>query len=201
MRELSKKILVPAAVAALLVLGAMGDVSAQGSGPAVAGGGDQADGDRAAMPAADKMTRREKISWVEEQVGQAYQVRSRVQSLLDQARKEKDSIKISCLADKLTQLEVNLQGIEERRSAFDEALSGNDNANVEQQFTVLQIYISRIQSLMAEAENCVGEGDVVVGESETIVTIDEDITVEDPTNPSDVEQIGIDQPVQASAFY
>ena len=201
MRQLSKKILVPAAVAALLVLGAMGDVSAQGSGPAVAGGGDQADGDRAAMPAADKMTRREKISWVEEQVGQAYQVRSRVQSLLDQARKEKDSIKISCLADKLTQLEVNLQGIEERRSAFDEALSGNDNANVEQQFTVLQIYISRIQSLMAEAENCVGEGDVVVGESETIVTIDEDITVEDPTNPSDVEQIGIDQPVQASAFY
>jgi hypothetical protein len=201
MIELRKRILVPAAVAALLVLGAMGDVSAQGSGPAVTGGGEQADGDRAAMPAADKMTRKEKISWVEEQVGQAYQVRSRVQSLLDQARKEKDSIKISCLADKLTQLEVNLQGIEERRSAFDEALSGNDNANVEQQFTVLQIYISRVQSLMAEAENCVGEGDVVVGESETIVSIDEDITVEDPTNPSDVEQIGIDQPVQASAYY
>jgi hypothetical protein len=201
MKDFPKRALFLIAAAALFVVAMMGDVSAQGTAAGVGAREAARDDGGGAQAAPDKLTRKQKISWVEERVGEAYQVRSRVQSMLDQARKEKDTIKISCLADKLTQLEVNLQGIEERRSAFDEALSGGDEANIEQQFTVLQIYLSRIQSLMAESENCVGEGDVVVGESETTVTIDEDITVDDPSNPSDVEQIAIDQPVQASAYY
>jgi len=200
MKKTLMRILSPCAVGALLVLGTMGDVSAQGSSSAAAGPSEGARGDDSAMGAPVSMTRQEKIEWVESQVGQAYQIRGRVQSMLDQSRKEKDSIKISCLTDKLTQLEVNLQGVEERRSAFDEALSGNDSANIDQQFTVLQIYVTRVQSLMSEADNCVGEGDVVVGESETIVTVDENITVEDPTDPTEM-QIGVDQPVQASAYY
>jgi hypothetical protein len=200
MKKHLTRILLPCAAGALLLLGTMGDASAQESTGAAGKNSADEQGGSGATGASANMTRQEKVEWVEAQVGQAYQIRGRVQSMLDQSRKEKDSIKISCLTDKLTQLEVNLQGVEERRSAFDEALSGGDSANIEQQFTVLQIYITRVQSLMSEAENCVGEGDVVVGESETIVTVDENITVEDPTDPTEM-QIGIDQPVQASAYY
>jgi hypothetical protein len=200
MKNLIKTVFMPGAVFALFVLGVVGDLSAQRSASPGNDVDSKKEDARDAQGSAEKMTRKEKLAWVEEKVGEAYQVQSRVRSMLEQARKEKDSIKISCLADKLTQIEVDIQGIEDRRSAFDEALSSGDEANTEQQFTVLQIYISRVQNLMTEAEKCVGESDVVIGESETTVTVDEDITVEDPSDNT-IIIIGIDQPIQMSGFY
>jgi hypothetical protein len=186
-----------AVATALVVCGVLSDVSAQRSAPVAAEKRVGRNGD----PADDaKMTREQKIAWVEDQVASAQQVYRRVESMLEQAKKEKDSIKITCLQDKLTQLEVNLQGVEERRMLFEESLSNGDAIGSEQQFTILRIYVARVQSLMAEAENCVGEGDVVIGESDTILTIDQDVTGEDPTEPIDW-QVGIDQPVHASAFF
>jgi hypothetical protein len=140
------------------------------------------------------------IAWVEEQMGVARGIYRRVQNMLDRARKEKDTLKITCLDDKLTQIHVNLQGIEERKSALEVAVKGGDTSTANQQFTILKIYVSRIQGLMAEAENCIGDSDVVIGETETIVTIDDDITIEDPSETPDVD-IGVDQPVHASGFY
>lgn len=183
-----------AAGAVALVSGALGDVSAQ------KGSGRPDDPAERAQNDETLMSRGEKIAWVEEQIEAAQRIYQRVQAMLEQARKEKDTIKITCLTDKLTQLEVNLQGIEERRMAFEDALSAGDSASADQQFTILKIYVSRIQSLMAEAENCIGEGDVVVGGSDVSLTIDDDITSEDPTITIDW-QIGIDQPVHASAYF
>lgn len=197
MRRFSKRFYVVGAVAVLVVSGALSDVSAQKATPAAEETGFGRQGDSAGE---EKMTREQKVAWVEEQVSSAQHVYKRVESMLAQAKKEKDSIKISCLEDKLTQLEVNLQGVEERRMLFDEALSSGDAAGADQQFTILGIYVSRVQSLMAEAENCIGEGDVVIGESDTVLIIDEDITGQDPTEPVDW-QIGINQPVHASGYY
>lgn len=143
---------------------------------------------------------REKVEWVESQIGVARSIYQRVQNMLDRARKEKDTLKITCLDDKLTQIHVNLRGIEERQAALETAVAAGDKSSADQQFTILKIYISRIQGLMAEAENCIGDTDVVVGESETIVEIDEDVSIEDPTGVDDVN-IGIEQPPHASAFY
>jgi hypothetical protein len=197
MSALSRRSVVFAVATALVASGVLSDVSAQRSAPPAAEKRAGRNGD----PADDaKMTREQKIGWVEEQVASAQQVYRRVESMLEQAKKEKDSIKITCLQDKLTQLEVNLQGVEERRMLFEESLSNGDAIGSEQQFTILRIYVARVQSLMAEAENCVGEGDVVIGESDTILTIDQDVTGEDPTEPIDW-QVGVDQPVHASAFF
>lgn len=140
------------------------------------------------------------VAWVDEQMGVARGIYRRVQNMLDRARKEKDTLKITCLDDKLTQIHVNLQGIEERKSALEVAVRGGDTSTANQQFTILKIYVSRIQGLMAEAENCIGDSDVVIGETETIVTIDDDITADDPSETPDVD-IGIDQPPHASGFY
>lgn len=143
---------------------------------------------------------RQKVEWVASQMGVARGIYQRVQNMLDKARKEKDTLKITCLDDKLTQIHVNLRGIEERQAALEVAVSGGDNSSANQQFTILKIYVGRVQGLMAEAENCIGDTDVVVGESETIVEIDEDISIEDPTEVEDIT-IGIEQPPHASAFY
>ena len=140
------------------------------------------------------------IAWVDEQMVVARGIYRRVQNMLDRARKEKDTLKITCLDDKLTQIHVNLQGIEERKSALEVAVKGGDTSTANQQFTILKIYVSRIQGLMAEAENCIGDSDVVIGETETIVEVDDDITLEDPSETPDVD-VGVDQPIHASGFY
>jgi hypothetical protein len=198
MRGFSQKIFMVGTAVVAVAASVLSDVSAQKTTPAadevgIGSSGDSAFGD-------EKMTREQKVAWVEQQVGSAQSVYTRVESMLEQAKKEKDSIKISCLQDKLTQLEVNLQGVEERRMLFEDANSRGDTADSDQQFRMLQIYISRVQSLMAEAENCIGEGDVVIGESDTTLTINQDITNEDPTEPIDW-QVGINQPVHASGYY
>ncbi|MBN2803155.1 MAG: hypothetical protein JXR91_08675 [Deltaproteobacteria bacterium] len=120
--------------------------------------------------------------WVNEHTEHAKNIYRKVQNMLEQARQEKDSIKITCLDDKLTQINVNLRGIEVRKEAFETALSSTDNASADQHFTVLTIYSSKIDGLEAEAEGCIGESDVVLGETNTSVTISEDITEENPAS-------------------
>lgn len=143
----------------------------------------------------------EQRSWIESEVGDAKGVSRKVQNLLDQARKEKDTLKITCLDDKLTQIHVNLRGIEERTAAHATAVQGGDNSIANQQFSILQIYISRIKGLMTEAENCIGDIDVVLGETETTVTVDEEITSEDPAGEKIDEEIGVEQPPHASGYF
>ena len=140
------------------------------------------------------------VAWVDEQMGVVRGIYHRVQNMLDRARKEKETLKITCLDDKLTQIHVNMRGVEERKAALEVSVGASDNSSSKQQFVILKIYVARIQGLMAEAENCIGDTDVVIGESETIVTVDEDITMEDPTEPLNVE-MGVDQPPHASAYF
>jgi hypothetical protein len=184
------------AVAAVVTLSLYGDVGAQGVAdePGVPPAVD------VTVDTQQSLSGAQMLSWVEEQIGVARGIYRRVQNMLDRARKDKDTLKITCLDDKLTQIHVNLQGIEERHAALEVAVKGGDTSSANQQFTILKIYVSRIQGLMAEAENCIGDSDVVIGETETIVTIDDDITLEDPTEVPDVD-IGVDQPVHASGFY
>jgi len=176
-------------------LSARDDVNAQNTG-----GPGYAPEMNVAIDNTSNLTGPQKVAWVAEQQAVARGIYQRVQNMLDQARKERDTLRITCLDDKLTQIHVNLRGIEERQAALETAVSSGDESSADQQFTILKIYASRVQGLMAEAENCIGDTDVVIGESETIVTIDEDISVEDPTDIEDVV-VGIEQPPHASAFY
>jgi hypothetical protein len=194
MRAGNKGLLFTVVAALAVTVSLYGDAGAQG---VATPGAPEVD---VTVGAESSMSGPQMIAWVEEQMGVARGIYRRVENMLDRARKDKDTLKITCLDDKLTQIHVNLQGIEERKAALEIAVKGGDTSTANQQFTILKIYVSRIQGLMAEAENCIGDSDVVIGETETIVTIDDDITVEDPTETPEVE-IGIDQPVHASGFY
>ena len=147
--------------------------------------------------------RSERMNWVNEHSQHAKSIYRKVQNMLEQARQEKDSIKITCLDDKLTQISVNLRGIEVRKEALSVALKSNDNTASDQHFTILSIYSTRVNGLEAEAENCIGASDVVLGESDVTVTVSEDITQDDPsTDGIDIYQhIGVEQLPQASGYY
>lgn len=148
------------------------------------------------------MSGAEQVAWVEGQSEIAKRTAFHVQSMLDAARREKDPLKITCLDDKLTQIHVNLRGVEERLAALKVAVKANDTTTANQQFAILKIYIGRIESLRVEAETCLGEVDVVLGETETEVIISEEITPEDPSQDVViVDEVGIDPVPHASGFY
>lgn len=151
----------------------------------------------------DRLTGEQKLAWVADQTSKARQSKIVVQNLLDRARREKDTIKITCLDDKLTQMNVNIRGIEERTVGLETAVRAEDEQGANQQFTILKVYVVRVQGLVAEAENCIGDVDVVLGESETIVTIDDDIVAEDPSESGtiQVEDPAVSQPTHRSGFY
>lgn len=184
------------AVAAMATVAVLGDHDLQ----AQAGGDSDLPALDVTVDNTQNLNGRQQVAWVEEQMGVVKAIYRRVQNMLDRARKEKDTLKITCLDDKLTQIHVNLRGVEERQDALKVAVGAGDTSSANQQFTILKIYVARIQGLMAEAESCIGDADVVLGETETTMTIDEDITLEDPSAPIEVE-VSIDQPPHASGFY
>lgn len=144
----------------------------------------------------------EQVAWVESNTENAKRTAFHVQSMLDGARREKDSLKITCLDDKLTQIHVNLRGVEERTAVLKASVKANDTSTANQQFAILSIYLGRIDGLRVEAETCLGEVDIVLGETETIVTIAEDITPEDPAQDVViVDDVGVDPTPHASGYY
>ena len=180
---------------ALVVTSVFGDVRAQDQG----GGGDLALD--VTVRTDESMSGPEQIEWVKNKTENARSIANRVQNLLDQARKEKDTLKIDCLDDKLTQIRVNLAGVEERTVSLELAVKAGDTVTANQQFTILKIYIAKIDGLAAEAESCVGDIDVLLGQTETTVEIDDDITPSDPSqNPPVPDIIDPDPYPPASGF-
>ena len=131
----------------------------------------------------DDMSPAEQLSWVREQTVLVKQVFKRVKNMLDQARQEKDTLKITCLDDKFTQIHVSIRGIEERTKSLEISLRSGDTTTANQNFSILKIYISRVFGLNSEAENCMGESDVVLGKTETSSTISGDITRQGDPDP------------------
>jgi len=147
------------------------------------------------------MSGQQQIEWVEEQLGMANKLYEQVNSMLEKSRAEKETLKITCLDDKVAQIHVSLRGVEDRIEDLKIAEKNEEKEAANQNFAILKIYISRIQGLKAEAENCLGESDIVFGETETITTISGDITIEDPSQEEIPEDFGIEQPVHASGFF
>ena len=149
-----------------------------------------------------RMSGAEQIAWIEAQTENARRTAFHTQSMLDAARRDKDSLKITCLDDKLTQIHVNLRGVEERTAALKVAVKANDVTTANQQFAILTIYINRIEGLRVEAEACLGEVDIVLGETQTTVIVAEEITPEDPSQDVVIaDNVGVDPIPHASGYY
>ena len=143
----------------------------------------------------------EMLIWVDEQLVTARGAMGAVQKLTQQAGKEKDTIKITCLDDKLMQMNLSIGGVEERTEALRVAVSAGDIDSARQNFEILKIYFTRILGLGGEAENCLGESDVVLGKTETTMLISGDVTAEDPSGEDIANDVGVEQPPQISGYY
>ncbi|MFO0607838.1 MAG: hypothetical protein U0324_32035 [Polyangiales bacterium] len=83
--------------------------------------------------------------------------RRQVSDLLDRARQERDIIKVNCLNDKLTQIDVTLRSAREHQDLLQTAVSINNDGQRNHEFQLMTIFRQRSQNLEAEARECIGE--------------------------------------------
>ena len=101
---------------------------------------------------------------------------------LQNAKRDKDIIRATCLDDKLSQCSANLQNIKRRQTALGEAIADGDNGLANHESTVIGVLSQKFQMLAQAANQCVGQdlfdsGDTEVKEQVDLFAPDEDPAV------------------------
>jgi hypothetical protein len=107
----------------------------------------------------------------------------RITDLQNQAKRQKDIIRLNCVTDKLVQTKVNITIGEQAMSALQESISRADEGGRTHEFTRLTIVNQKVTVLGAEAENCIGEDLSFVGATRVDVEIDPNLPTVDVTSP------------------
>ncbi len=107
--------------------------------------------------------------------------RRRVSDMLDRARQERDIIKVNCLNDKLTQVDVTLRAAREHQELLQNAVSLNNDGQRNHEFTLINIYRSRVEGLEVESRQCVGEEATAFDRTVVTLRVSGDIPTEDTT--------------------
>jgi hypothetical protein len=143
------------------------------------------------------LTSEEMVNQSKEYAKSMNDVLKRIQVLQDQAKREKDIIRLNCVTDKVVQVRVNISIAEQSLAALQEAVTRADEGERTHEFTRLTIVNQKVQVLGAEAENCIGEDLSFVGATKVDVEIDPNIPQYDPTQPP-APGIDIERPGEAS---
>ncbi|MGZ3420411.1 MAG: hypothetical protein ACXVEF_06920 [Polyangiales bacterium] len=110
----------------------------------------------------------------------------RVRHMLDEARRNKDVIKATCLSDKLAQIEVALKGVRERVSSLKAAAARGDTDLRNHEMRVATVLKKRSDQLDTEANQCIGEElGFPSDDTKVVYTIDPNIAPDDPGGGGD----------------
>lgn len=120
-----------------------------------------------------------------------------VMHVREQARKQKDVIKLTCVNDKLIQLKAQQNIFGAAQVQLQAALTDGQGDRFGL-FTQISEGADGIRKLREEADACLGEGDL--SPSETDVDVTSPDIVDDPTKSGDVFQPGVEPPGYASPF-
>jgi hypothetical protein len=110
-----------------------------------------------------------------------------LQGQVQQAKNEQDVIRLNCLLDKLTQLRVNANMMDQALQSLQEMVSRRDEGAQFHEYTRVTIVNQKVQVLKTEADACVGAETNYIGPTKVVV--------EKP--PGELE--GVDQPPPAEA--
>lgn len=111
----------------------------------------------------------------------------RVQSMLDEARQERDIIRVTCINDKLTQVNANLRTAQQRAEQLNDAIDANDSGRRNHEFTVMIVLNQKLIVLDREAAQCVGQDIYETGATRVTTEIDPETPEDDPTILPEVE--------------
>jgi hypothetical protein len=111
-------------------------------------------------------------------IGQASQVVSR---RLAQARQQKDVVKMLCLNDKLSQIDVAGRSAGDRNRSLASAAGRHDVELANHEYTIVGVLRQRVEQLMTEANQCIGEDAAYTGATTTFTTVDPNLPPTDQT--------------------
>ncbi|MBK6532005.1 MAG: hypothetical protein IPF99_21095 [Deltaproteobacteria bacterium] len=125
--------------------------------------------------------------------------RRRVSDLLDRARTDRDLIKVNCINDKLTQIDVTLRSAREHQELLQNSVSLNNDGQRNHEFQLMVIFRQRSENLRVEAQQCIGEETGTFDPTRTVITVrvDPSIPEEDPTQLT-VDSLAPERPLVTS---
>ena len=143
---------------------------------------------------------KQKLEQAEDHLNRMKQVLKQVIGRLEEARNEKDIVRLNCVNEKLTQIKGLLKVSEQADIALQEAVARHDEA-ADTEFQKIGIARAKVDQLRAEVEECIGQLAFAVDEK-TIVEVeqpkdlpDQDLTSREPPQPV------VSRPPPASAYY
>ena len=108
------------------------------------------------------------------------QLSRRVQNMLDESRRDQDIIRVTCLNDKLTQVNANLRTTTERVGALQNAADAQDSDRRNHEYTVLTVLSQKFDVLEQESNQCVGQDPFDTGATAIVTSVDPGGPTEDP---------------------
>ena len=120
-----------------------------------------------------------------------------LQGMVEQARKQKDIIRLNCVMDKLAQVKVSMNIGDEAMQKLQESASRNDDGAALHEYTRMTIVNQKVQVLQNEGLTCVGAELNYIGA--TRVEVEAPDLPEGVTDPS-LEPPPIERPPAASNY-
>lgn len=135
-----------------------------------------------------QLTPDEQLAEANRIVERGEQISRRVLGMLDEARRERDIIRVTCLNDKLTQINAHRRTLESRHENLQEAVNTADGDRRNHEFTVITVIAQHFRTLEGEAASCIGQDIFETGTTRVVTDIDpatpeEDLIIQDPGPP------------------
>jgi hypothetical protein len=124
-----------------------------------------------------------------------------IQGQAEQAKRDKDVIRLNCLLDKLTQVKVNGTMLDQSLQELQQAVVRHDEGTALHEYTRVTIINQKAQVLRTEADACVGSETNYVGPTKVYVETPPGIS-DNPDQPAPVAPIdpGTTRPPVASPY-
>ncbi|MDF1565595.1 MAG: hypothetical protein P1V51_21335 [Deltaproteobacteria bacterium] len=128
-----------------------------------------------------KLSGRQMVDRTEEHLDQMRQMLKDVLEILEDARSEKDVVKLNCTNEKLTQIKGLLRVSEQASIALQEWSAKDQIEDARHEYRKVSIAREKVQQLRAEAEECIGQLAFYIDEDMTVnVEVPEDLPDDDP---------------------
>lgn len=158
-----------------------------GVAAAHAQGTDSSSGLKVEAQESERLSDKEKLSRSEEAVALMQKTLREVLQRVEEARKERDLVKLNCVNEKLTQIKALLRIGEQSQIALQEAVARAVEDGAQHEFAKIEIARQRVTQLRAESEQCIGQLAYVVDEK-TVVTVEVPQGLPDVTTSTAVTQ-------------
>lgn len=121
----------------------------------------------AGQPKPNGLSDAEKLQKSAESIDKMKSALKSVLTRVEEARNEKDVVKLNCVNEKLTQVKGLLKVAEQSDIALHEAISNKDPA-AESEFAKIGIAKSKVDGLKNDADQCIGQLAYIVDEKTTV---------------------------------